>query len=137
AQQAIRRLNEATRPVADQRVGSDRAAMVEIDQDLQTARNDVMRFSPPNIGDETDTARIMLVARVVETLSPWQCHRRCSSPDAVETSVPAAPPRSNGTSAIICTRSARTRIAKRPRNRKIRRLRRMATNRGVPRGGSP
>jgi hypothetical protein len=34
-------LNKTARPVADQRVGSDGAAMVEIDEDLQTARDDV------------------------------------------------------------------------------------------------
>jgi hypothetical protein len=56
AQQRIRHLNEATGAVADQRVGPDRAAMVEIDQDLQTARNDVLRFSSLDVGDETDAA---------------------------------------------------------------------------------
>jgi len=30
--------------------------MVEIDQDLQTARDDVMRFSSLDVGDETDAA---------------------------------------------------------------------------------
>jgi hypothetical protein len=57
--------------------------VVEIDQDLQTARYDVVRFSPLDVGDETDAARIMLVARVVEPLSLRQCHRVCSSPKAV------------------------------------------------------
>ena len=69
AQQRVRHLDEAAGPVADQRVGPDRAAMVEIDQDLQAARDDVVRFSSLDVGDETDTARIMLVARVVEALS--------------------------------------------------------------------
>ena len=40
--------------------------MVEIDQDLQAALDDVVRFSPFDIGDETDAAGIMLVARIVE-----------------------------------------------------------------------
>ncbi len=85
AQQRVGHLDQAAGAVADQRVGADRAAMVEIDQDLQPARDDIVRFSSLDIGDETDTARIMLVARVVETLSLGQCHRGCSSPDVVDT----------------------------------------------------
>ena len=42
--------------ITHQRIGTDRAAMVEIDQDLQAARDDLMRFSSPDVGDETDTA---------------------------------------------------------------------------------
>src|SRR6267378_8714413 len=90
AQQRIGHLNEATSAVADQRVGPDRAAMVEIDQDLQAARDDVVRFSSLDVGNETDTARIMLVARVVEALSLRQSHRVCSSPDAVDEIRPRA-----------------------------------------------
>src|SRR5262249_42019346 len=110
AQQRVRHLNETAGPVTDERVGPDRAAMVEIDQDLQTARDDIVRFSPLDVGDETDTARIMLVARVVEALSPWQSHRVCSSPRLVDANLTIALPRSS-TNAIICTRLPRTRIA--------------------------
>src|SRR5262249_4492627 len=113
AQQRVGHLDQTAGPVADERVGSDRAAMVEIDQDLQSARDDIVRFSSLDIGDETDTARIMLVARVVETLSLGQCHRRCSSPGFVDTKLPGAPP-SDGANAIIRTRLARTRIALTP-----------------------
>jgi hypothetical protein len=50
--------------------------MVEVDEDLQPACDEVVRFSSLDVGDETDTARIMLVARVVEALSLRQSHRR-------------------------------------------------------------
>ena len=93
AQQRVRHLNEAAGPVADQRIGPDGAAMVEIDQDLQPARDDVVRFSSLDVGDETDAARIMLVARVVEALSLRQSHRVCSSPKAVGASMAGAPAR--------------------------------------------
>jgi hypothetical protein len=63
--------------------------MVEIDQDLQAARDDLVRFSSFDVGDEADAARIMLVPRVVESLSPWQCHRVSSSPKAVGARVAA------------------------------------------------
>jgi len=65
AQQRVRHLDQAAGAVANQWVGADRTAMVEIDQDLQAALDDVVRFSPFDIGDETDAAGIMLVARIV------------------------------------------------------------------------
>ena len=40
AQQRVRHLDQAAGAVADQRVGPDRAAMIEIDQDLQAALDD-------------------------------------------------------------------------------------------------
>jgi len=110
AHQRIGHLDQAARSVTNQRIGPDRAAMVEIDQDLQTARDDVMRFSSLDVGDETDAARIVLVAWVVETLSLGRCHRGCSSPDVVGTTLSVAPPR-RGAKPIICIRSAPRRIA--------------------------
>ena len=79
AQQRVRHLDQAAGAVADQRVGPDRAAMVEIDQDLQPASDDVVRFPSLDVDDETDAAGIMLVAGVVEALSFWQCHNECSA----------------------------------------------------------
>ena len=46
AQQRVRHLDHAAGPVADQRIGADRAAMVEIDQDLQPARMMSCDFRP-------------------------------------------------------------------------------------------
>jgi hypothetical protein len=45
AQQLVRHLDHAAGAVADQRVGPDRAAMVEIEEDLQPAADDIVRFS--------------------------------------------------------------------------------------------
>src|SRR5262249_828571 len=61
----------------------------------------------------------MLVAGVVEALSPRQCHRECSSPDAIDPNL-LVRRRGGGTNAIICTRLERTRTAKRPHDRKFR-----------------
>src|SRR5277367_4295653 len=82
-QQCIRHLDQAAGAIPDQRVGPDRAAMVKIDQDLQSALDDIVRFSSLYIGDETYAARVVLVARIVKTLSARQCHRVCSSPSVV------------------------------------------------------
>ncbi len=83
AQQRIRHLDQAAGTVADQRIGADRAAMVEVDQDFQAARDDVVRFSPLDVGDETDAAGIVLVARIVKSLSFGHGHHGCSSPEIV------------------------------------------------------
>jgi hypothetical protein len=70
AQQRVGHLDQDAGTVSDQGVGADRAAMIEVDQDLEAARDDVVRFSAADMSDETDTARIVLVARVIEALSP-------------------------------------------------------------------
>jgi hypothetical protein len=70
-------------PLLTPPVGPNRAAMVEIDEDLQPARYDVVRFWSLDVGDETDTARIMLVAQVIKTLSFLQSHRRMLFTQAV------------------------------------------------------
>ena len=47
AQQGVGRLDQAAGAVADQRIGADRAAMVEIDQDLQALADDVVGLAGP------------------------------------------------------------------------------------------
>ena len=66
AQQAVRHLDHAAGAVADQRVGPDRAAVVEIDQDLQPAADDIVRFSAFDIRDKADAAGVVLVARIIK-----------------------------------------------------------------------
>ena len=68
AQQRVRHLDHAAGAVADQRIGADRAAMVEIDQDLQPAADDIVRFSALDVRDKADAAGIVLVARIIEAL---------------------------------------------------------------------
>ena len=68
-QQRVRDLNQAAGPVADQGISPDRASVVQIEQNLQPATNDVMRFAAFDIGHKTHSARIMFVTRVVETLA--------------------------------------------------------------------
>ena len=68
----IRRLNEDARPVAGQRVGPHRAAMGEIPENLQALINDPVALAVSNVRHETDPARVVLVARVVEALLPGQ-----------------------------------------------------------------
>ncbi len=89
-QQPVRHLDQAAGAVADQRIGADRAAMVEVDEDLQAATDDVVRFSAFDVDDKADAARIMLVARIVESSVPFRCHPRSLFKPAFGLHPPAA-----------------------------------------------
>ena len=67
-------LNQNPGPVADQRVGAHRAAVVQIDQNLQTRLHDFMRFAAFDIGYKPNAARIMLVTRIIQSLPLWRPH---------------------------------------------------------------
>ena len=56
AQQAVGYLDHDPRAVADQRIGPDRAAVIEVDQDLEAGGDDFLRFYALDIGHESDTA---------------------------------------------------------------------------------
>ena len=68
AQQGIGDLNQNPGPVANQRVSANRAAMVEVDQNLQAAGDDLLRFFPLYIRDKADSACVMFMARVIKSL---------------------------------------------------------------------
>ena len=46
--------------------------MSEVDEDLQSLDDDVMRLHALNIDYETDATRIVFVSRIVETLLNWE-----------------------------------------------------------------
>ena len=77
AQQGVGGLDHAAGAIAHQRIGPDGAAVVEIDQDLQALAYDIVGFPPLDVGHEADTARVMLVAWVVQSLFLGQSHRLC------------------------------------------------------------
>ena len=74
AQERIGNLDQDAGAVADQRIGAHRAAMVEIDQELQALADDLVGLCALDVGDKADAAGVMLVARVVETLFRRQTH---------------------------------------------------------------
>ena len=67
-EEAVRDLDERAAAVAELGVGAGRAAMVEVDEDLQPATDDVVRLAVAEIRDEADAAGIMLLGRVVEAV---------------------------------------------------------------------
>ena len=71
-EEAMRNLHEHAAAVAELGVGADRAAMVEIDEDLQALLEDVVRLAVAHVGDEADAAGIVLPGGVVEALGARQ-----------------------------------------------------------------
>src|SRR5487761_2210935 len=76
AQHCVRHLYQADGAVAHQRIGTDRAAMVEVDEDFQALADDVVRLAALDVHHEADAARIVLVARIVQALALNLMHRR-------------------------------------------------------------
>ncbi len=68
----VRDLNQDSSAIACFRIASARAAMSEVDEDLQSLDDDVMRLHALNIDHKTDATCIMLVSWIVETLLNWE-----------------------------------------------------------------
>ena len=64
----VRNLNQDSGAVARFRIASARAAMSQVDEDLQSLDDDVMRLLALNIDHEADATGIVLVSWIVETL---------------------------------------------------------------------
>ncbi len=67
-EEAVRDLDQDTGTVAGERVRPDRAAVVEIHQDLETLADQVVALVTLDVRDEADAARVVLVRGVVEPL---------------------------------------------------------------------
>jgi len=64
----VGKLNQNAGAVAGARIGADGAAMLEVQQNGQRVRNDRVRPASFDVGNETDTARILIEGRVIKTL---------------------------------------------------------------------
>ena len=64
----VRRLDQDARAVARVLFHAG-TAMIEVLQNLQRIRHDLVRFFPLHMADKADAAGVMLIARIVETLS--------------------------------------------------------------------
>jgi len=65
----VRNLNQNARAIACLRIASASATVGQINQDLHALHDNVMRLASFNAGDKSDTACIMLVQRVIQSLS--------------------------------------------------------------------
>ena len=61
-------MHQDARPVAGAGIGPHGPAMGEADQDLQALLDDAPAFDVLDVADEADTAGIMLIGGIVETL---------------------------------------------------------------------
>ena len=68
AQEGVGDLHQDAGAVAGPGIGPYRAAMGQAHQDLQALLDDAPAFEILDVADETDTARIVLIGRIVETL---------------------------------------------------------------------
>src|ERR1700730_15169254 len=62
----VRDLNQHATAVARRGIGADRAAMIEIAQNLEAHADDFIRFAIVHVGDETDPAGILFVGWRIE-----------------------------------------------------------------------
>ncbi len=72
AVQRIGDLNKDARAVAHELVGPDRAAVIQVFQDLQTLLDDCVAFLALDMGHEADAAGVMFVLRVIQALGRRQ-----------------------------------------------------------------
>ena len=60
----VRRLHQDAGAVAGARIGADRAAMLEIEQDGQRVLDDLVRFAALDVGNKSDPAGIFFQRRI-------------------------------------------------------------------------
>ncbi len=75
AEEVVWDLHQDAGAVARERVGARRAAMGEVDEDLEAVLDDLVAHAPLQVGDEAHAAGIMLVLGIVESLR-WRRARR-------------------------------------------------------------
>ena len=72
----IGNLNQNARPIAHQRIGANRAPMVEIAKNEQALADDLVGFAALDMGDKTNAAGVVFVSGIVEALGgdhdAWQ-----------------------------------------------------------------
>ncbi|MGY4431098.1 hypothetical protein ACVWWO_003575 [Bradyrhizobium sp. F1.13.1] len=66
AEESMRDLHQNAGAVTGARVGADGAAVLEVAQDAERVRDDLVRLLAPDVGDEADAAGILFQARIVQ-----------------------------------------------------------------------
>ena len=63
----VRHLHQDAGAIAHARVGADRAAVLEVAEDLQTVLDDLVRLAAFDVGDEADAAGVLVECGIVES----------------------------------------------------------------------
>jgi len=68
-------LHQDAGAVASARIGADGAAMLEIAKNRKSVLDDMVRFASLDVGNESNTARILVERWIIETLRSRQANR--------------------------------------------------------------
>ena len=68
-EERVRNLHQDAGAVAHQRIGADRAAMLEVLEDGEAVLDDPVRLASLEVDDEADAAGVVLGARIVQVLA--------------------------------------------------------------------
>ncbi len=68
-EELVRDLHQDAGAVAGARIGADRAAMLEVEQDGQRILDDLVRLAALDVGDEADAAGILVERGIVEAVA--------------------------------------------------------------------
>ncbi len=68
AQESVGNLDQDAGTVTHQRIGADRAPVIQVFQDLQTLLDNVVTLLPLDVRNEADAAGVVFVGRVVQAL---------------------------------------------------------------------
>ena len=66
-EELVRDLHQDAGAVAGARIGADRAAMLEVEQDRQRVLDDLVRLAALDVGNEPDAAGILVERRIIKT----------------------------------------------------------------------
>ena len=73
-EQGVGDLDQAAGAVTHQRIGAHGAAVVQVDQDLQAALDDLVGFAALEVDHKAHAARVLLVTRIIESLLRRERH---------------------------------------------------------------
>ena len=97
-EELVRRLQQNAGAIAGPRIGADRTAVLEIEQDRQGVFDELVRFAPLDVGNEADAAGILFLRRIKEAetrdahcrprTDAWVSHRVPGARSARPSSLP-------------------------------------------------
>ncbi len=70
----VGQLDQDAGAIAHQRVGTHRAAVIQVAQDQQTLLDDLVALAPLDVRHKTHAAGVVFVPRVIQTLRAWLIH---------------------------------------------------------------
>ena len=71
-EELVRNLDQDAGAVAGLRIAAARSAVRQVDQNLNSLDDDIVRLLAADVGDKPDTAGVAFVGGVVKTLRRWQ-----------------------------------------------------------------